>query len=245
MKDYYCSRCVYEWEGQPICPMCSQEYTHYKNRYGEEIESDTDLKAVQDCIDDTRKHQDTVRELVLGIIGELNQRAQLHDASKLWPEEIEGFVKYTPKLKECTYGSDEYKQYLKELEPYLKHHYKHNRHHPEKFEDHKESYCISCKNAVTDYDIEISNKVGKCSKCGKGKPTFDTRYTLRGMNLVDVLEMLCDWKAASIRHNDGDILKSLEIQKTRFGISDELYQILRNTIIDVIDKKDKIKDKAE
>lgn len=50
-----------------------------------------------------------------------------------------------------------------------------------------------------------------------------------GMTLIDVLEMLVDWKAASERHADGDIQRSIEISCKRFGISDQLAQILRNT----------------
>lgn len=50
------------------------------------------------------------------------------------------------------------------------------------------------------------------------------------MDLLDIVEMLCDWKAATERHNDGDIMKSLEINKTRFNIDDQLFAILENTV---------------
>ena len=50
------------------------------------------------------------------------------------------------------------------------------------------------------------------------------------MNLIDIVEMLCDWKAATLRHADGDIRKSIEINQKRFGYSDELKAILLNTI---------------
>lgn len=50
-----------------------------------------------------------------------------------------------------------------------------------------------------------------------------------GMTLVDLIEMLADWKAATERHDDGDLAKSLEIQRKRFGISDQLLLILYNT----------------
>lgn len=49
------------------------------------------------------------------------------------------------------------------------------------------------------------------------------------MTLVDLIEMLADWKAATERHDDGDLARSLEIQKERFGISDQLARILWNT----------------
>jgi hypothetical protein len=50
-----------------------------------------------------------------------------------------------------------------------------------------------------------------------------------GMTLVDLIEMLADWKAATERHADGDLAKSLEIQRERFNIPPMLAQILRNT----------------
>jgi len=53
---------------------------------------------------------------------------------------------------------------------------------------------------------------------------------IRDMTLIDIMEMLCDWTAASHRHNDGNIRKSIEINQERFGYSDELKQILKNTV---------------
>lgn len=50
------------------------------------------------------------------------------------------------------------------------------------------------------------------------------------MNLIDLVEMLCDWKAATLRHNTGDIRKSLEINQKRFGYSDDVKKLLSNTV---------------
>ena len=52
---------------------------------------------------------------------------------------------------------------------------------------------------------------------------------INDMNLIDVLEMFCDWVASSKRHNDGNILKSIDINKERFNMPDELVSIMRNT----------------
>ena len=52
----------------------------------------------------------------------------------------------------------------------------------------------------------------------------------RDMTLIDLLETLCDWRAASLRDADGDIYRSLDINHQRFGYSDELHQILKNTV---------------
>jgi len=76
----------------------------------------------------------------------------------------------------------------------------------------------------------------------KMKPALDHHYAenrhhpehfhhgIDDMTLVDILEMLCDWKAATERHADGCITKSLEINQERFGISDQLLCVLANTV---------------
>lgn len=50
------------------------------------------------------------------------------------------------------------------------------------------------------------------------------------MDLIELVELICDWKAATLRHEDGNIMKSIEINQERFGFSDEVAQILRNTV---------------
>lgn len=49
------------------------------------------------------------------------------------------------------------------------------------------------------------------------------------MNLVDIIEMLCDWKASGERQRDGNLLKSIEVNAQRFGCDDQLKQIFINT----------------
>lgn len=51
-----------------------------------------------------------------------------------------------------------------------------------------------------------------------------------GMNLIDICEMLCDWIAAVERNKNGNIKRSMEENKKRFNISDQLEHILENTI---------------
>jgi len=74
------------------------------------------------------------------------------------------------------------------------------------------------------------------------KPALDHHYAanshhpehfpggVHDMTLLDLLEMLIDWKAATMRHTDGDIRRSLEINQRRFGYSDEFKRILANTV---------------
>jgi len=49
------------------------------------------------------------------------------------------------------------------------------------------------------------------------------------MDLIDMVEMFCDWKAASERHNTGNILKSIETNADRFSMSPQLIRIFENT----------------
>ena len=53
---------------------------------------------------------------------------------------------------------------------------------------------------------------------------------IKGMSLMDIIEMLCDWKAAVLRMKGGSIEESIEINQKRFGYSDELKQIFINTL---------------
>jgi hypothetical protein len=53
------------------------------------------------------------------------------------------------------------------------------------------------------------------------------------MTMVDLLEMLADWKAATEQHEDGDLNVSLQIQQKRFQLSDQLVGIFRNTAVDL------------
>lgn len=50
------------------------------------------------------------------------------------------------------------------------------------------------------------------------------------MTLIDLCEMLADWKAATSRLKNGNIRKSIEVNAIRFGISDQLRQIFENTV---------------
>lgn len=59
------------------------------------------------------------------------------------------------------------------------------------------------------------------------------------MTLVDIIEMICDWKASSERQKDGNLLLSIEKNAERFNIDDQLKQILINTAksLDEIDQR--------
>jgi hypothetical protein len=56
------------------------------------------------------------------------------------------------------------------------------------------------------------------------------------MNLLDLVEMFCDWKAATMRHNDGNLRKSIQVNAKRFDFTRQLERIFENTA-DLVDGK--------
>jgi len=168
---------------------------------------------------ETIEHINQVRVLLYKIIIELKHRLKNHDESKLSEAELPGFAKYTEKLKDCTYGSEEYKQNLSEMKPYLDHHYTDNRHHPEHF---KKYVCNGC---FKEYEEQKPNV---CTICGYSQ--MQEECDISQMNLVDLIEMICDWTAATKRHADGDIHMSIELNQERFGYPDMLKRIFHKTV---------------
>jgi hypothetical protein len=308
----------------------------------------------------TLRHIETVRNYLDQCAIELIKSGQKHDQCKLQSPEADIFEEFTPKLRGCTYGSEEYKSFLKEMSKALDHHYENSKHHPEwedynivKWKDVKgyegiyqvsnfgdvrnknkilkahttpKGYLriqlvkekeyknflihrlvaehfldtIEGKNQVNHIDtnkinnyymnlewvnngenqlhayntgLQIIKYIVYCEElkittfgCGSMERVLldrgykDAREStilacingtsshhmglhfegynieeyerskLSNMTLFDLLEMLCDWKAATLRHNDGNIFDSLKINKKRFNIADDTYQILLNTV---------------
>ncbi len=55
------------------------------------------------------------------------------------------------------------------------------------------------------------------------------------MTLCDLVEMLCDWKAATARNKNGNIRKSIEINAEKYAIPPMLRKILENTVKEELD----------
>lgn len=53
------------------------------------------------------------------------------------------------------------------------------------------------------------------------------------MNLLQLMEMLADWKAATLRHADGDLEKSIKDNADRFGYDAKMTKLLMNTALDL------------
>ena len=142
----------------------------------------------------TLKHKAWVAVYLMRIVGRLLWRAITHDLSKFGPSEAPFFIAVIDRLATSTYGSDEYRETLREIRPAIKHHNWANRHHPEHW-----------INGIVSGGIQ-------------------------DMDLVDLTEMVCDWKAAAKRHRDGDVKKSLEVNRVRFGIPDMLVSIIGKSL---------------
>lgn len=173
---------------------------------------------IYDSADDTNEHILKVRGFILETMNNLSARMESHDRSKLESPEKEMFDDFTPLLRDSTYGSPEYKRALADMGSALEHHYFNNSHHPE-FYGSKE--CPNC------YETFSKETQAPCPRCNHGE--LNIRPNIAGMSLLDLLEMLCDWKAASLRHSDGDFAQSLAINQVRFTISPDLFEILSNT----------------
>ncbi len=53
---------------------------------------------------------------------------------------------------------------------------------------------------------------------------------IRSMHLIDIIEMICDWIAASRRHDNGNAAVSVSKSIERFKIEDQFAQVMRNTL---------------
>lgn len=118
---------------------------------------DAKFKVITDII----RHASEVHENLSQVSNDLERRGIAHDRSKLEAIEFDGFVKTRSRFEKVNYGSEEYRECAKAIQPSIDHHYQNNRHHAKHFE-----------NGFAD------------------------------MNLLDILEMIADWKAASRRSPD-------------------------------------------
>jgi hypothetical protein len=110
---------------------------------------------------------------------------------------------------------------------------------PSQFERHEK---FVPKLAVTEYGSkeyfeqlkELAPALEEHYQINPHHPEHFPSRGIRGMNLIDLMEMMCDWLASTKRQKNGDIFKSIEINQKRFGYSDELKDILENTAMFLI-----------
>ena len=90
----------------------------------------------------------------------------------------------------------------------------------------------SLKYGTKEYNEAITNNVKLAQRTHYESNDHHPEHHENGiddMDLVQILEMLVDWKVGGLAMDAGDIFKSIEINKNRFGIDDQLTKILINT----------------
>lgn len=109
------------------------------------------------------QHCNLVRECIETFTNFLHRRGAIHDNSKYYEDEFEGFTYFNTIDPNLVYNSPGYKEAMEKIRPYtkkaIKLHYSRNSHHPE-------------------YHDNIED-----------------------MSLLDLIEMVCDWKSASYTYN--------------------------------------------
>lgn len=161
-----------------------------------------------DVMRETVRHTKRVGELLTTVVTGLMTRAVLHDESKFSQEEFDSFARETPGLRSMTHGSDEYTAAMERIRPAIEKHYERNSHHPEHYNVKRCSQC-----GVKSIDDEV--KADHCFACGTHG--LESGGGFDEMCLLDLIEMLADWKAATERHADGDLRRSIDQNAKRFG----------------------------
>lgn len=93
------------------------------------------MNPQEESLYETHKHISLVGKHMNTIVMELLKRANEHDSSKWENPEREIYAKNYHKLKTIEYGTKEYDENKKIVEPAILHHYSKNRHHPEHHEN--------------------------------------------------------------------------------------------------------------
>ena len=123
-------------------------------------------------------HQRQVSILLRQFARMLENRADLHDLSKLSLDEFGGYVEVNRVARQFPYGSPEYKASLKDNKV-IELHFSRNRHHPE-------------------------HHPGGVNE----------------MSLIDFIEMVIDWIAASRTYGTTEWEKVIKTQQERFGLTE-------------------------
>ena len=157
---------------------------------------------------ETRRHIQEVQLRLFLAVEDLENRAALHDASKLEEPELSGFweMNAISQRKDVEYGTPEYKALMDSQKPVIHHHYRMNDHHPEHYRFNR-PLTVTFNPEYSRTGLEMPGRLIAC------------------MTLPSLIEMLCDWDAAAGRYKDGSFAKSYRANVKRFGISEQLASI--------------------
>lgn len=153
------------------------------------------------------RHRAYLADVMGRVARAVEQRAQIHDLSKLQDDEFEGFSRIHAAARIHKFGSPEYAEGLRQERPTIDLHFSRNRHHPER-----------------------PKLMGEAAEVGRGMPDDYTYWAARdgaAMNFLDVIEMVCDWWAASKGYDDArpwsETVKLNLAQKEKYLSSEQLW----------------------
>lgn len=191
-----------------------------------------------DSTADTQAHIDRIWDLLTDVRINLIERSRVHDASKMIEPEKSAFDRATPALAAAEYGTPAYEAAKAQLGDALTHHYAHNRHHPQHYApiDTEQTQRMQ-------QDLDILRRL---TVTGKRPDSAELLVIARAhdqlaanlrvaqsrinrMSLLDILEMLADWKAAGERTANGNLAASLVYNRREHAIGDQLFTILEMT----------------
>ena len=150
------------------------------------------------------------------LAGKLVWRSIVHDLSKYGWAETKHFARSIRKLRNTTYGTDEYFALLESIKPAIEHHYAKNRHHPEHYKNG-----IQDMSAIDQLEM-ICDWCAACKKHKDGNPIqsaainakrFDygpTKHLFYRKVIVDLAEA----KSAELDVNVEEHYERTKVQRT-------------------------------
>ena len=121
------------------------------------------------------RHRDFVRLALHRIVDAIEERAIIHDATKLLDDEFSGFSRINAAARIQKFGSPEYTEGMRRERSIIDLHFSRNPHHPE--------------HAATGLQ-------------GSEVVEYEAGLSPREMTFLDVIEMVCDWWGAGKGYDD-------------------------------------------
>lgn len=158
------------------------------------------------------QHTAHLRATLGRIVALIQHRADTHDLSKLNNDEFEGFARINRVAREQKFGSPEYIESMRQEKPTLDLHFSRNRHHAER-----------------------PRLMGEAAETARGLPDDSTYWQAHGeaeMTWLDIVEMVCDWRAAQLGYGDNGRTwaENVELNLTHKGkyLSDHQQWLVRS-----------------
>lgn len=158
------------------------------------------------------RHVTELRSALLRVQQDLEARAVRHDVSKFSPEEFPGFARINSTARKHPYGSEEYRAAIRAEKDTVDRHQRGNSHHPEYHE----------ARVREDLRRTTSESPGPGLK-------WVVPVEIEGVDVMpwlDVIEMVCDWWAATQTYGTTPWKEVLEKQKARWNWSLEHWWLI-------------------